>query len=97
MTTYTLFIEEVITRSSRVEIEADSLSEAIEEFENNSGSYLSESETYQFGSLTDYESDELCYVDGASWENDDGIDESVALAGKLEIKLHDLETETTNA
>lgn len=40
MTTYTLFIEEVITRSSQVEIEADSLSEAIEEFENDSGSYL---------------------------------------------------------
>lgn len=97
MTTYTLFIEEVITRSSQVEIEADSLSEAIEEFENDSGSYLSESETYSSGYMTDYEYEELFYIDGASWENDDGIDESVALAGKLEIKLHDLETETTNA
>jgi len=97
MTTYTLFIEEVITRSSQVEIEADSLSEAIEEFENDPGAYLSESETYSNGSPTDYEYEELHYIDRASWENDDGIDESVELAGKLEIKLHDLETETTNA
>lgn len=89
MTTYTLFIEEVITRQSDVEIEADSLDEAIEKFEGNSGWYLGESETYS-GDMWEYETDELCYVDRAVWENDDGMDETVILAGKLEIKLHDL-------
>ena len=95
MTTYTMILEKVCVLTDTVEIEANSLNAARQIFNANEQEYFEDAD-FDFPL---YDDATLIgpYLYGAKWKNNDGIEECVRLAGELEIKVHDLEAETTNA